>query len=128
MDFKESLILIVHAIIVYFVCFAVMGVSMATLPIDSALVAHAAAAPFVSAIFSFIYYKKFNYTSPLLTAIVIMVTVILLDFFLTATIILQDYAMFYSPIGTWIPFALIFTGALLVGFYVNKESKEQSVG
>jgi multidrug transporter EmrE-like cation transporter len=120
-DIKESLILLVHAIIIYFVCFAVMGVSMAAVPIDTALVVHAAAAPFVSAIFSFIYFKKFNYTNPLITATVIMATVILLDFFLTATIILQDYAMFYSLIGTWIPFALIFTGALLVGYYVNRE-------
>jgi hypothetical protein len=98
-----------------------MGASMATLPIDTALVVHAAAAPFVSAIFSFIYFKKYNFTSPLLTAVVIVATVILLDFFLTATIILQDYAMFYSLIGTWIPFALIFTSALIVGIYLNKE-------
>ncbi|MHA2043088.1 MAG: hypothetical protein ACW975_14635, partial [Candidatus Thorarchaeota archaeon] len=88
MDFRESLILIAHSVVIYFVCFAVMGISMATLPIDGALLAHAAAAPFVSAVFSYIYYKRFNYTSPLVTATVIMATVILLDFFLTATIIL----------------------------------------
>ena len=121
MDLRESLILIVHSVVIYFVCFAVMGISMATLTIDMALVAHAAAAPFVSAIFSYIYYKKFNYSSPIITAVAIVVTVILLDFFLTATIILQDYAMFYSPIGTWIPFALIFTAALIVGIYMNRE-------
>ena len=121
MDSRESLILIAHAITIYFVCFAVMGAGMALLPIDTALVVHAAAAPFVSAVFSFIYYKKFNYSSPLLTAAVIVVTVILLDFFLTATIILRDYAMFYSPIGTWIPFTLIFGGAFLVGYYLNRE-------
>lgn len=120
MEIKEALILLVNAIIIYFVCFAVMGLSMATLPIDEALVAHAVAAPFVSAIFSYIYYKKFNYSSPLITAIVIVATVILLDFFLTATIILQDYAMFYSLIGTWIPFALIFIAALIVGIYLNR--------
>ncbi|MFX1605050.1 MAG: hypothetical protein ACFFDD_04020 [Promethearchaeota archaeon] len=121
MKTKEFLTLLVNAIIIYFVCFAVMGVSMMTLDIDTALVVHAAAAPFVSALFSSIYYKKFNYSSPLITAIVIVATVIALDFFLTATIILQDYAMFYSFIGTWIPFALIFTGALITGVYVNKE-------
>ncbi|MHA2026165.1 MAG: hypothetical protein ACW98U_09715 [Candidatus Thorarchaeota archaeon] len=121
MDLRESLILIVHGIIIYFVCFAVMGVSMATLSIDNALLAHAAAAPFVSAAFSYIYFKRFNHFSPIITATVIVALVILLDFFLTATVILQDYAMFYSPIGTWIPFALIFTGAFLVGFYVNRE-------
>ena len=121
MNAKESLILLIHAIVIYFVCFAVMSISMATLDIDSALIAHAAAAPFVSAIFSYIYYKRFNYSSPIVTAVVIVATVIALDFFLTATIILQDYAMFYSLIGTWIPFALIFTAALLVGIYVNKD-------
>ena len=121
MNTKESLILLVHAIIIYFVCFAVMGVSMATLSIYMALLAHAAAAPFVSAIFSYIYYKKFNHSSPIITALVFVATVILLDFFLTATIILQDYAMFYSMIGTWIPFALIFLAALIVGIHLNRE-------
>ncbi|MFW9787275.1 MAG: hypothetical protein ACFFE2_09180 [Candidatus Thorarchaeota archaeon] len=122
MNTKEALTLLVHAIIIYFVCFAVMGISMATLEdIDSALVVHAAAAPFVSAIFSYIYYKKFNYSSPIITALVIVATVILLDFVLTATIILQDYSMFYSPIGTWIPFALIFIAALIVGMYLNRD-------
>ncbi|MFW9800019.1 MAG: hypothetical protein ACFFD9_06265 [Candidatus Thorarchaeota archaeon] len=123
MNARESLILIALAVVIYFVCFAVMGISMAVFAedIDLALITHAAAAPFVSAAFSFIYFKRFNYTSPPLTALVIVVTVILLDFFLTATIILQDYAMFYSPIGTWIPFALIFTGAFLVGYYVNRK-------
>lgn len=94
---------------------------MTALDIDSALIAHAVAAPFVSAAFSSIYYKKFNYTSPLVTATVIVATVILLDFFLTATIILGDYSMFYSPIGTWIPFALIFSAAFIVGYYLNRE-------
>jgi len=121
MNTKESLILLVHAIVIYFVCFAVMGIGMATLDINSALLVHAIAAPFISAAFSYIYYRKFNYTSPIVTAAVIIATVILLDFFLTATIILQDYSMFYSPIGTWIPFALIFIAALLVGIYVNRD-------
>jgi hypothetical protein len=41
-----------------------MGASMATLSIDNALLAHAAAAPFVSAAFSYIYFKRFNHFSP----------------------------------------------------------------
>ncbi|MFX0055281.1 MAG: hypothetical protein ACFFAD_10165 [Candidatus Hermodarchaeota archaeon] len=121
MDLRESLILVAHSVAIYFVCFAVMGISMSTLDLYSALIVHAAAAPFVSAAFSYIYYKKFNYTSPLVTATVIVATVILLDFFLTATIILNDYSMFYDPIGTWIPFALIFSAALIVGYYLNRD-------
>ena len=121
MNLRDSSILVVHSVAIYFVCFAVMGISMATLDIDTALIAHAAAAPFVSAVFSYIYYKRFNYTGPLITAIVIVATVILLDFFLTATIILGDYSMFYSPIGTWIPFALIFSAAFIVGYYLNRD-------
>lgn len=121
MEYKEGMILFIHAIVIYFVCFAVMGASIATFDIDTALVVHAVAAPFVSATFAYIYFKKFNYSSPFMTALAIVITVILLDFFLTATIILQDYAMFYSLIGTWIPFALIFIGALVVGIYVERE-------
>jgi hypothetical protein len=122
MEIKEFLILLVHTLVIWAICTAVMGIGQATMSIDMALIAHAAAAPFVAIAVSFVYFKKFNYTSPILTAVAVILTVILLDFFVVATLILGNYEMFYSPIGTWIPFALMFITTYLTGWYVEKDS------
>lgn len=45
---------------------------------------------------------------------------ILVDFFLVALIINRSLEMFTSPLGTWIPFALIFISSYLTGFFITK--------
>jgi hypothetical protein len=45
--------------------------------------------------------------------------VILLDFFVVALLINRSFDMFFSPIGTWIPFILIYSSTYLVGRSVN---------
>ncbi len=51
--------------------------------------------------------------------------VILLDFFVVATFIERSYAMFATPPGTWIPFALIFAATYLAGLYATARSRRQ---
>ena len=41
-------------------------------------------------------------------AIMFLLIVILMDFFLVALVINKSMEMFQSPLGTWIPFGLIF--------------------
>ena len=45
--------------------------------------------------------------------------VILVDFFLVAMLILKDFGMFASIMGTWLPFALIFLASYVVGLKVR---------
>jgi hypothetical protein len=41
--------------------------------------------------------------------------VVVVDFFLVALVINRSLAMFASPLGTWIPFALIFASTWIAG-------------
>jgi len=70
-----------------------------------------------------VYFEKFNYTTPLQTAIIFVVFVITVDFFLVALVINKSLDMFSSLLGTWIPFALIFTSTYLTGLYTVRSTK-----
>jgi hypothetical protein len=117
----ETIVIAFFAFMGWFLCGAIMGIGQATTTMDNALIIHALAAPIIYFILGFIYFTKFNYTSPLLTALVFTLFVIIVDFFLVAMIIQQSFEMFLSPIGTWIPFLLIFLSTWLTGSWiVNK--------
>jgi hypothetical protein len=101
-------------------CWGLMIGGQVVTTLDNALIIHAVGAPFVFALVSFIYFKKLNYTKPL-TAISFVAIVILMDFFIVALLINQSFDMFLSPIGTWIPFALIFTLTYLTGSLLRSD-------
>ncbi len=85
-----------------------MGVGPLLMSMQTTLVVHAIAAPVFFFIISFIYHAKFNYTKPLVTALIFVGFVIFMDFMVVALIIERNFEMFASPLGTWIPFVLIF--------------------
>ncbi len=117
----DIVIIAFHAFIGWFLCGATMGIGQATTTIENALIIHALAAPIIYFVIGLIYFAKFNYTSPLLTAIIFTLFVIIVDIFLVAMIIQQSFEMFYSPIGTWIPFVLIFLSTWLTGSWITKK-------
>jgi len=43
------------------------------------------------------------------------------DFFVVALLINKSLAMFASPLGTWIPFALIFASTLVTGSLLSRK-------
>jgi hypothetical protein len=120
---SEILIIAFHAFIGWFLCGATMGIGQATTTIENALIIHAVAAPIIFFLVGLLYFSKFNYTSPLLTAIIFILFVIIVDFFLVAMVIEQSFEMFYSPMGTWIPFILMFLSTWLTGAWVNSKNK-----
>ena len=61
------------------------------------------------------------------TAIIFVGFVITLDFFVVALVINQSLEMFASLLGTWIPFALIFTSTYLTGLYTVRGPIHQTV-
>jgi hypothetical protein len=69
-----------------------------------------------------VYFTRFGYTTPLATALVFTSFVTVVDFFLVALIILRSLDMFTSPLGTWIPFALIFVATWLTGVVVTRRA------
>ena len=123
MELKDYGVLLFHAFLVWLLCTIVMVIGMATLPIDTAVLAHAFAAPFIALAFSWIYFAKFNKFNPWIVAAVFLTFVILMDLFVIALIILQNFEMFFSPLGTWIPFALIFMITFAVGMYKRNKTE-----
>ncbi len=122
MSIKRTMILVAHAFAGWFLCAATMGIGMAVTSLQNTLIVHAIGAPIFFAIVSLIYFSKFNFTSPLQTATIFTAFVISVDFFLVALLINKSLVMFTSLLGTWIPFALIFSSTYLTGVYTMRVS------
>jgi hypothetical protein len=127
MNLQKLLIILVHAFVGWMLCAATMGIGMATTSLENTLIIHAVGAPIFFAVVSLIYFSKFNYTSPIQTALIFVGFVIVVDFFVVALLINKNLEMFASLLGTWIPFALIFTSTYVTGWYVVKSSKHKRV-
>jgi len=118
MTFKKIIIVLIHAFVGWMLCAATMGIGMSVTSLNTALTIHAIAAPIFFAGVSLVYFRKFNYTAPLQTALTFIAFVIGMDFFLVAILINRSFEMFTSLLGTWIPFALIFISTYLTGLFV----------
>jgi hypothetical protein len=126
MNVKKNIIILIHALVGWALCAATMGIGMATTSMENAQITHAIGAPIFFSIVSLNYFKKFNYTTPLQTAMIFLGFVIAVDFFVVALLIMKSLEMFASLLGTWIPFALIFTSTCLTGLYVVKNPKRKT--
>jgi len=126
MNTKKIFIILVHAFIGWALCTASMVIGMATMSLQSALIVHAIGAPIIFTLISLVYFNKFNYTQPLQTALIFVSFVIFVDFFVVALMINRSLDMFASPLGTWIPFALIFTSTYVTGLLTVRSSKGQT--
>ena len=127
MNMKKVVIIFVHAFIGWVLCAATMGIGMATMTLEKTLIVHAIGAPIFFAVVSLMFFRKFNYTTPLQTAMIFVGFVIAVDFFVVALLINRSLEMFVSLLGTWIPFALIFTSTYLTGVSVLKNAKPETV-
>jgi len=125
MTAKKWIIVIAHAFVGWALCFAVMGIGMAAMPLERALVVHAIAAPIIFALVSSAYFTKFKYTPPLPTAGIFVGFVILMDFFVVALLINRSLDMFASVIGTWLPFTLIYLSTWITGLILNSAASRK---
>ena len=127
MNPKKLSIILAHAFVGWALCFATMGIGMAVTTQQNALIAHALGAPLYFALVSVNYFKRFNYTTPLQTAVIFLGLVMFLDFFGVALLILRSLEMFTSLLGTWFPFALIFASTYLTGMVVTRRVNRASI-
>lgn len=117
---KQLLIPILLGLLGWALCGAIMFIGMAVTDIQTALIVHAIGAPVIFSLISWLYFKRYNYTSPIKTALLFICVVIFMDFFLVALIINKSLEMFQSPLGTWIPFGLIILATYLTGKIIVK--------
>lgn len=120
MNAREVITILAHAFVVWVVCGATMGIGMAATSLENTLTIHVVVAPVIAAIVSLVYFKKFNHTTPLQTAILFLSFVVFMDVFVVALVILRSFEMFASIPGTWLPFALIFLATYVTGLYTAK--------
>lgn len=121
---KKILVILAHAFVGWALCAATMGIGMAVTTLDSTLVVHAIGAPIFFTGVSLVYFRKFNYTTPLQTALWFLGFVVAMDLFLVAMLINRSFEMFTSLLGTWLPFALILVSTYLTGYFITR-SKEK---
>jgi hypothetical protein len=117
---RAGLTLLLHALAIWGLCGATMGVGMSITSLANALLIHAVAAPVIAAMVSFVYFSRFGYTTPLVTASCVLAFVVLVDFFLVALVVNRSLDMFRSVTGTWLPFALIFSSTFVSGVLVRR--------
>jgi hypothetical protein len=126
MKLQKIMIILAHACVGWMLCAATMGIGMSVTSLDNTLIAHAIGAPIFFAIVSLVYFNKFNFTTPLQTATIFIAFVIAMDFFVVAMLINRSFEMFSSLLGTWIPFALIFTSTYLTGLFASRSSRSNT--
>lgn len=120
---KQFSVLLGHAFIGWALCGAIMGIGPLFLSMETTLILHAIGAPIIFAAVSWNYFNRFGYTTPLQTAILFTSFVISMDLLLVSWIILGNFEMFASVIGTWLPFTLLFTATYLTGLYVSARNQ-----
>jgi hypothetical protein len=116
-NLKKGLIIFIHSLILWGLCGAIMGIGMGITTTENAVIIHLIVAPIITVIISTIYFKKFTYTSPLQTGLIFVSFIIFMDAFLVAMIIMKNFEMFKSILGTWLPFCFIFLSTFLTGKY-----------
>ena len=127
MQVRKPVTVLVHAFVGWLLCAATMGIGMAVTTLGTTLLIHAIGAPIFFAAVSIFYFIRYSYTRPLQTAIIFVLFVIVVDFFVVALLINRSLEMFTSALGTWIPFALIFTSTLITGLLTyRKQSKAKT--
>ena len=122
MNSKKIIIVLIHAFIVWALCGATIGIGRSFMTMDLTLVIHAIGAPIFAALVSLFYYEKFNFTTPIQTALFFLLFVIVMDAGLVAPVFEKSYVMFKSILGTWIPFALIFLSTYITGIIVKRKN------
>jgi len=118
---KKVVVILAHALVGWALCGSIIGIGRSLTSMETTLIVHAIGAPLIFGILSLLYFRKFNYTTPLQTAAIFTGFAILMDVFVIALLVEKSFVMFTVPIGTWIPFASIFLATYLVGMIFSRK-------
>ena len=102
---KKPFVLLSLGISGWAVCGTIMFVLLYLTTIYLSLIIHFIATPFIFLGISNLYFKRFDYTSPLATAIIFTLIVMILDFFVVAMVIeknLEKMGAINIFVGMWL--------------------------
>lgn len=117
---KGAAVAVTHGVVGWALCGATMSVGMRLTSLETALLLHALAAPVIFTAIALVYFHRFGSWSPLGTAATFLGVVVVMDFFVVALVIEQNFEMFESILGTWLPFLLIFVSTWWTGLAVRR--------
>ncbi len=120
---RKTFIIISFGLIGWALCGGIMFGGMALFSLETAVIAHAFAAPAIFFGLSWIYFKKMAYTTPLQTGFFFLLTALFMDIFIVSFVINKSFEMFESLWGTWIPLLLIFFSTFAAGSLVGRSTK-----
>lgn len=127
LNIKQVAVIVLLGLLGWALCGAIMFIGMEVTDIQTTLIVHAIGAPIIFSLISLFYFRKYGYTTPLQTAILFITIVVLMDFFLVGLMINRSLEMFQDPLGTWIPFGLIFLSTYLTGLAIETQGKKPTV-
>jgi len=107
------------ALLVWAGCGAVMAIGRRLWGLQTALRVHLAAAPAIAFLSSIAHARFDPACGAVLRASVVTGLIVALDALVVAPLFERSYDMFKSLIGTWIPFALIFTASWAAGLLMS---------
>jgi hypothetical protein len=116
---RKIITIMIHGFFIWALCGATIGIGRTLMKMETVLIVHGIATPLFAAAVSAFYFRRFNYTKPLITSILFLLFVMLLDIGLVAPVFEKSFVMFKSLLGTWIPFGLIFLSSYLTGRMVK---------
>lgn len=120
--FRKVVIIVAHSVVGWGYCGALVAIGRRFFSMDTTLVVHAVGAPIGFALLTLLYQRKFAFTGPLQTAAIFLGIVIALDLVLVAPVFEKSFAMFASPLGTWIPFVFIFLATYVTSAAIAQAS------
>ena len=100
---KHAAAIVVFALVGWALCAASIGIGFGVTSQTTTLVVHAIVSPVVFAALSWVYFTRFAYTTPLVTAALFLGIVAALDLVVVALFILRSFAMFGSFSGPGYP-------------------------
>jgi len=118
----RTIVLLLFGVIGWAACGAVFYAGEIIFKTYLAILIHFILAPAIFAILSYLYFKFFNLTSPLRTALVVTFIVIGLDFFIIALVIKNNFQMFTNVMETWLPYGFIFITVFTTGLNFNDKT------
>ncbi len=122
MNLNKVTIVLLHAFANWVLCASTVGIGRSIISMENTLIIHLFAAPLFAAAISYVYFKKFNYTSPWATAIIFLAFTFVVDFFIIAPFVENSYEMFSDFMLIWIPWTLAFVSVYLTGRLVGNSS------
>jgi len=124
---SRNAVLIGHGLVGWAICGTTIAVGRQVLSMPTTLLVHAIVAPTIFALLSAHFFHRHLDAAPLGTSLSFVGTVVALDAFVVAPLIERSYAMFTSPLGTWIPFASIWLSSFLVSHTSQQKARRAPV-